>query len=121
MIPIKSNAPPAAAAPVPPPARPKPPRRFFKSPDEVLSQPIIPASDLRALGINLCNTQRKRIEEKGLFPLRRTLPGCERKVFYRREDVIAYLEIVNDPRWSGTEADYRARMAGRLNGGRNAA
>jgi hypothetical protein len=99
---------------------PKPPRRFYKTVEQVKSQPIMPATELPVLGITACNTTRKRLEEKGLFPQRRVMPGCQRMVFYRREDIVAYLEIVNDPQWSGTDADYKARMASRTNGGGNA-
>ena len=100
--------------------KPPPKHRFYKSVDQVLSQPIIPASELPTLGLLACNTKRKRLEEKRLHPQRRKLPGCDRMVFYRSEDIIAHLKTLNDPRWNGTDAHYKALMAGRVNGGGNA-
>jgi hypothetical protein len=92
----------------------------YKTVEQVLSQPICPASDLVVLGIHLSNTQRKRLEEKNLFPQRRQTPGCKRKVFYRTEDIVAHLAIMNGPQWTGTDAHYLALLKQR-NGGGNAA
>jgi len=94
---------------------------FDRTARQVLSQSIIFATELPIVGIDISNTTRKRLEEKGLFPQRRVLPGCERKVFYRTEDIVAYLTIVKGPNWNGTDPHYKALMASRLNGGRNAA
>lgn len=100
---------------------PKPQRRFYKSAEQVLSQSIIFATELAIVGIDIGNTTRKRLEEKGLFPQRRDIPGCKRKVFYRTEDIVAYLAIVKGAHWNGTDAQYKALMAGRLKGAENAA
>jgi hypothetical protein len=100
---------------------PKPPRRFYKTVEQVLSQPVIPATEVEILGLPRDNTTRKRLEERGMFPQRRMMPGCERMVFYRREDIIAHTDTLNDPRWNGKDgAQYKALWAGRLKGGGNA-
>lgn len=99
---------------------PKPPRKSYKTVAQILAQPIVLAADLDVLALPRDNTTRKRLEEKGLFPQRRMMPGCQRMVFYRGEDIIAHLAILNNPRWDRTDAHYLEIKGGSAGGSRNA-